>query len=391
MNSFVYRVPTEVIFGKKTEEQIGDILEKYGKKRAVLVYGSDRVKNSGLLGLIESKLDDKGIAYLEIGGVQANPILSHARKAVEAAKEFSPDIIIGVGGGSVLDESKAIAHGVANPDADIWEFWSGERKLEKTMDVASVLTIAAAGSETSNSAVLTNDTDGIKRGLGTELNRPLFAIMDPELTYSLPKYQIACGAADIMMHTMERFFSPVQQNHMTDEIAVGLLKTVMKFAPVLLEDPENYEAASEIMWCGSLSHNGITGLGGINDFATHKFGHELSAKFGATHGASLTTMWGSWARYVMADDEARFREFGERVMGLEPDCTAVEAIEATEKYFSEKLHLPVKLSETEYGILSEEDIEEMSLKCSRNKTITIGSFRKLGYDDIKAIFRMANV
>ena len=391
MNSFVYRVPTEVIFGKKTEEQIGEILAKYGKKRAALVFGSDRVKKSGLLGLIESKLDEKGIAYIEIGGVRANPILSHARVAVEEAKKFAPDIIIGVGGGSVLDEAKAIAHGVANPDADIWEFWSGERKLQKTMDVASVLTISAAGSETSNSAVLTNDETGIKRGLGTELNRPLFAIMDPELTYSLPRYQIACGAADIMMHTMERFFSPVQQNHITDEIAVGLLKTVMRFAPVLMNDPENYEAASEIMWCGSLSHNGITGLGGINDFATHKFGHELSAKFGATHGASLTTMWGSWARYVMAEDEARFSEFGERVMGLNAGCTALEAIEATEKFFKEQLMLPIKISETEYGILSEEDIEEMSLKCSRNKTITIGSFRKLGYDDIKAIFRMANV
>ena len=184
MNSFTYRVPTEVIFGRKTEDQIGEILTRYGKKRAVLVFGSDRVKTSGLLLAIEKKLADKGIEYIEIGGVRPNPILSHAREAVKRSIEFDPDIIIGVGGGSILDEAKAIAHGTANPDTDIWSFWNGDVKLTKTMSVASVLTIAAAGSETSNSAVLTNDETGIKRGLGTELNRPLFTIMDPELTFT---------------------------------------------------------------------------------------------------------------------------------------------------------------------------------------------------------------
>ena len=242
-----------------------------------------------------------------------------------------------VGGGSVIDTSKAVAHGTANPDTDIWEFWSKKQTVKKSLPVGVVLTLAAAGSETSDSAVLTNEETKIKRGLSTDFNRPAFAIMNPELTYTLPKYQVGCGIVDIMMHTQ------TENNELTDEIAEGLLRTVIRNGAVAIKDSHDYNAMSEIMWAGSLSHNGITGLGAEKDFAVHQLGHELSAKFDIAHGASLSAVWGAWATYVYDAKPARFAQYARRVWNVEEadDVKAAqEGIRKTVTYFA-SLNMPL--------------------------------------------------
>ena len=313
---FTFYSPTKVIFGKDAELNAAKEIKEFGGTKVIIVYGGGSVVRSGLLERITKQLDDEGIPYTTLGGVKPNPRLSLAREGVKQAIENGVDFVLAVGGGSVIDTAKAIAHGTANPEIDIWSFWTREAVLEKSLPVGVVLTLSAAGSETSNSAVITNDETHNKRGLATDFNRPRFALMNPELTYSLPKYQIMCGIVDIMMHTMDRYFTSDLGNELTDEIAESLLRVMIKNGPVALENPRDYHAMSEIMWCGSLSHNGLTGLGGKQDFATHALGHELSGKFDVAHGASLSTMWGSWARYCFPQNPERFAQFGRKVWGI---------------------------------------------------------------------------
>ena len=295
-----------------------------------------------------------------------------------------------------MDTSKAIAHGVANPETDIWDFWSKKAALTKTSKLGAVLTISAAGSETSDSAVLTNDETTLKRGLNTDLQRPLFAIMDPELTYTLPRYQVGCGVVDIMMHTLERYFNPGHpSNRMTDEIAEGLLRTVIDAGRGAMQDSHNYDAMSEIMWAGSLSHNNLTGLGGVKDFSVHQFGHELSGMFDAAHGATLSVMWPQWARYVVDTDPARFAHYGEAVWRLtrkdgESDRDlALRAIDTTEEFFR-SIDMPTTFTELGIGVLSEEQLRELAERCTFFHTRVVGKFCPLDYDGILAVYRMAN-
>ena len=304
MQAFEFYCPTKIYFGKGAEAKVGEAVKHFGGTKVFIVYGGHSAVKSGLIARIEQTLTDAGLEHMSFGGVQPNPRLSHAREGVQKALAFGADFILGVGGGSVMDTSKAIAHGVANPETDIWDFWSKKAALTKTSKLGAVLTISAAGSETSDSAVLTNDETTLKRGLNTDLQRPLFAIMDPELTYTLPRYQVGCGVVDIMMHTLERYFNPGHpSNRMTDEIAEGLLRTVIDAGRVAMQDSHNYDAMSEIMWAGSLSHNNLTGLGGVKDFSVHQFGHELSGMFDAAHGATLSVMWPQWARCeALAED-----------------------------------------------------------------------------------------
>ena len=317
MQAFEFYCPTKIYFGKGAEARVGEAVKHFGGTKVFIVYGGHSAVKSGLIARIEQTLTDAGLEHMSFGGVQPNPRLSHAREGVQKALAFGADFILGVGGGSVMDTSKAIAHGVANPETDIWDFWSKKAALTKTSRLGAVLTISAAGSETSDSAVLTNDETTLKRGLNTDLQRPLFAIMDPELTYTLPRYQVGCGVVDIMMHTLERYFNPGHpSNRMTDEIAEGLLRTVIDAGRVAMQDSHNYDAMSEIMWAGSLSHNNLTGLGGVKDFSVHQFGHELSGMFDAAHGATLSVMWPQWARYVVDTDPARFAHYGEAVWRL---------------------------------------------------------------------------
>ena len=260
MHGFTQYTPTRIIFGKETQKQAGELAKSLGATKVFVVYGGGSVVRSGLLDQVTASLQEAGLDYMTIGGVKPNPRLSFAREAVKKSIEFGTDFVLAVGGGSVIDTSKAVAHGTANPETDIWEFWSKKQTVTKSLPVGVVLTLAAAGSETSDSAVLTNEDTKIKRGLSTDFNRPAFAIMNPELTYTLPKYQVGCGVVDIMMHTLDRYFTQTENNELTDEIAEGLLRTVIRNGAVAIKDSHDYNAMSEIMWAGSLSHNGITGL-----------------------------------------------------------------------------------------------------------------------------------
>ena len=290
MQNFVQYAPTEVIFGKDTEEQTGSQVKKWGGSRALIVYGGGSVVRSGLLERVEKSLKSKKIVYEEFGGVMPNPRLAFAEEGVKRALAFQADFILAVGGGSAIDTAKAIAHGAANPDEKLWDIWTKKAPLVKSLPIGVVLTIAAAGSEMSDSAVLTNEAIGKKSGINTEFNRAKFAIMNPELAFTLPKYQLACGITDIMMHTMERYFIPGISCEMTDEIAEGLLRTVIRNGRKVMENQEDYDAMAEIMWCGSLSHNNLTECGRGKDFSVHKLGHALSARYDVAHGASLASV-----------------------------------------------------------------------------------------------------
>ena len=325
MHGFTQYTPTRIIFGKETQKQAGELAKSLKASKVFVVYGGGSVVRSGLLDEVTASLEEAGLEYMTVGGVKPNPRLSFAREAVKKSIEFGTDFVLAVGGGSVIDTSKAVAHGTANPDTDIWEFWSKKQTVKKSLPVGVVLTLAAAGSETSDSAVLTNEETKIKRGLSTDFNRPAFAIMNPELTYTLPKYQVGCGIVDIMMHTLDRYFTQTENNELTDD----------------------YNAMSEIMWAGSLSHNGITGLGAEKDFAVHQLGHELSAKFDIAHGASLSAVWGAWATYVYDAKPARFAQYARRVWNVEEadDVKAAqEGIRKTVTYFA-SLNMPTSFRE----------------------------------------------
>ena len=398
MQSFIFHTPTEIIFGKNAEEQTSRLVKKYNGTKVFIVYGGGSVIKSGLLKKITDLLESDNIEYLLFGGVKPNPLLSHARDGVKSAVDFNADFILAVGGGSVIDTAKAIAHGAKNPDIDVWRFWKKELEVPQSLPIGAVLTISAAGSETSNSAVLTNSETGEKRGLNTEFNRPCFTIMNPELTYSVPKYQVSCGIADIMMHTMERYFTQVageNDNEFTDAISAALLRNVIKNGPVILREPENYYGASEIMWCGSVSHNGMTGLGRPMDFSVHQLGHELSGRFDVSHGASLTTMWGSWAKYVCNANPARFIQYAMEVwgvwaIGINQEAHMVEqGIKKTVEFFK-SIGMPTCFSELGIGVQSETVIDEIADSCVFHGKRLVGNFKQLDKNDIVNIYKMAN-
>ncbi len=393
MQAFNFKCPTEIVFGPKAQERIAEKIKAYGKSRVFIVYGGGSVIESGLLPRIESQLTAAGLSLQVRGGVKPNPRLAWVRGAINDALVFKADFILAIGGGSVIDSAKAVAHGLANPGVDIWDFWSGKVKLEKTTAMGAVLTLAAAGSETSDSAVLTNEETGKKAGLNTDLNRPTLAFMNPELAFTAPKRQVFCGIADILMHTMERYFTrDAALNEMTDIIAEGLMKNVIKHSRTLLNDPKNYEAMSEIMWCGSLSHNNLTGLGRDKDFACHKLGHELSGRFDVTHGASLTTIWVSWAGYVWKDSPERFARFAEKVWGITAGTTeekAQKGIEATLAYFKE-IDMPVNFTELGIGVQNKEMIEYLADMVTANGTKTVATFHPIDKETAMEIYQLAN-
>lgn len=391
MQNFTQYAPTEIVFGKDTHFQTGEEVKKWGGTKVLIVYGGGSVVRSGLLKAVESSLSDEQIAYEEFGGVQPNPRLAFAEKGVKKALEFGADFILAVGGGSAIDTAKGIAHGTANPQYALWDIWTKKVSIDRSLPVGCVLTIAAAGSEMSDSAVLTNEEIGKKAGIGTELNRPKFAIMNPELTYTLPKYQIACGVADIMMHTLERYFIPNQKNQMTDEIAEGLLRTVIENGRIGYQNPSDYDAMSEIMWCGSLSHNNLTGLGRAKDFCVHKFGHALGAKYDKAHGATLSATWGAWAEYVYKDGISRFSHYGEKVWGIcgkTEEETAREAIDRTVAFFKE-LDMPVNLEELGIGEVSEKELMELAMDATMGGTVKLSKIKELDVNDVYKIFQNA--
>ncbi len=399
MRDFTYYSPTEIVFGKGAEKKTAALVKKYRGTRAVLIYGGSSAVKSGLIGRLEKGLLAEGIPVLSLGGVVPNPLLSTAREMARKAAEFGADFVIAAGGGSVIDTAKGVAHSLANPGMDIWDFWLGKAPVTKSFPVGAVLTIAAAGSETSNSAVLTNDETEVflKKGLATVFNRCRFAVMNPELTMSLPVYQIGAGAADIFMHTSERYFASVFGNHLSDEFAEGLMRNIMKYGPLGVKNPQDYEAMSEIMWSGSVSHIGLTGLGSTGengrdgDWSCHQLGMTLSAVYDSTHGATLTAVWGTWARYVREYSISRFAEYARRVTGVEEEDerkAAEEGIRRTEDFFRE-LGMPVSVGELLGHPLSEAEIEELAYRCSYGKSRTVGCVKELDYEDMKAIYKLA--
>ena len=393
MQAFTQYTPTRIIFGKDTEQQAGSLAKQQGARKVFVVYGGGSVVKSGLLNRVTDSLTEAGITWVAKGGVKPNPRLSFARECVEESKEFGTDFVLAVGGGSVIDTAKAIAHGTANPDTDIWDFWTGKKKVDKSLPVGVVLTLSAAGSETSDSAVLTDEETQEKRGMSTDFNRPAFAIMNPELTFTLPKYQVGCGVVDICMHTLDRYFTKTEQNELTDEIAEGLLRTVIRNGKIAIRDAHDYNAMSELMWAGSLSHNGLTGLGAQKDFAVHQLGHELSSRFDLAHGASLSAVWESWALYVYQEKPERFAQYARKVWNVTEEDTekaALEGISQTVNYFR-SLNMPTCFGEAEgVGLQDDETLHAMAHSCAFGGTRTIGSFRVCDENDIYKIYKMAN-
>ena len=392
MESFAYYAPTEVIFGKNAELNTGKAVKKWGGTKVLVVYGGGSAKGSGLLARIEEELDKEGISWTELGGVQPNPRLALAEEGVKKALEFGADFILAVGGGSTIDTAKGIAHGTANPGEKLWDIWTKKVPLTKSLPVGVVLTISAAGSEMSDSAVLTNQETGRKQGLSTPFNRVKFAVMNPELTYTLPKYQVTCGIVDIMMHTLDRYFTHTEGNEMTDRIAEALLKNVIKNGRTAYKDQTDYHAMSELMWCGSLSHNGLTGLGAETDFAPHKIGHELSAKYDVAHGASLSAVWEAWAEYVYMEEPGRFAQYARNVWDIQDDkeeSAARKGIAATVDYFR-SIAMPVSIGELEVGVRTEEELLDMAKRATGNDTFTVAKFKELHQQDVLEILRKAN-
>lgn len=392
MKNFTLYTPTRIVFGKEVEKETGRLAKEQGASKVLIVYGGGSIIKSGLLKSVQESLQKEGIAYTELAGVKPNPRMSLAREGVEKAISFGADLILAVGGGSSIDTAKAIAIGAANEGIDLREFWSGKEAITKVLPVGAVLTIAAAGSEMSDSAVLTNEETGKKGGVNTDLVRPRFAVMNPELTYTLPKYQLACGIVDIFMHTIERYFTPEDGNELTDEIAEGLLRTLIRNGLKAVEQPKDYDALSEIMWCGSLSHNNLTGLGRPKDFACHKLGHEIGGMFDEAHGATLSAVWGSWARYVYQLDIERFANYGKKVWNIELDKAeeaAIAAIEKTEEFFR-ALDMPVSIGELSIGVQPDEVLKKMAESATKGDTVKLGCFKRLDMQDMYEIYKMAN-
>ncbi len=391
MHEFTYYTPTKVVFGRGSEAKTGALLKEYGAGKVLLHYGGGSAERSGLLGRIREQLAAERIPFVELGGVMPNPRLSLVREGITLCEGEGVDFILAVGGGSVIDSAKAIGYGVTG-GGDVWDFYDFKRKAETCLPIGAVLTIAAAGSEMSNFCVITNDDTWEKRGTKSDAGRPRFAVMDPELTMTLPPYQTACGCADILMHTMERYFNHGENMELTDGIAEALMRTVIRNAGILVKEPENYEARAEIMWAGSLSHNGLTGCGTDGgDWATHKLEHELGAMFDVAHGAGLTAVWGSWARLVYGERLDRFAKFATNVMnvpwqGNERE-TAVCGIYAAEAFFR-SIGMPVTLAEL--GIApTEEQIDALAEKCMKSAQGMPGIVKKLSREDIAGIYRAA--
>lgn len=391
MDNFIYETPTKVYFGKDEEFKVGKLVADFKPNKVLIHYGGKSAKASGLLDRVKKSLSDEGVEYVELGGVVANPELSLVREGISLCQKEGVDFVLAVGGGSVLDSSKAIANGVANPDIDVWDFSLGKVVPTKTLNKGAVLTLSAAGSEMSNSCVITNAETGEKRGYGCSANRMNFAIENPELTYSVNAYQTACGAVDIAMHTIERYFCPGEDTYLTDSIAEAVIKSVMKAGDDCLKNPNDYDARANMMWASSLAHNGLTQCGRKFMLVVHQFEHEVSGMYPeVAHGAGLAAIWCSWARYVYKSNVSRWLQYATNVWNLDadyehPEKTIEKAIDMQERYY-ESIGMPTNLKML--GV-KEADLEKLALDCSRNKSRSLIGYKPLDYNDILEVYKMA--
>ena len=389
MFDFKYFTPTKVLFGRNTEDRVAELIKEFGGTKVLIHYGGGSVVRSGLLKKVTDILDDAGIAYVTLGGAVPNPHLGLVYEGIELCKKEGVDFLLAVGGGSAIDSAKAIGYGLAN-EGDVWDFYDYKKTAKGSIPLGVILTIAATGSEMSDSSVITKEEGLVKRGYSSDFGRPKFAILNPELTMTLPDYQTACGCTDIMMHTMERYFTNGGNMELTDALAEGLLRTVKKNAVILRDDPKNYDARAEVMWAGSLSHNGLTGCGNDGgDWMTHKLEHELGGLFDVAHGAGLAAIWGSWARYVYKDCLHRFKKFALNVMDVPEQGSdeeiALAGIEAMEDFYR-SINMPTNLREL--GIkATDEDLVTMAHKCAVGVGGEKGSAKVLNEEAMLAIFR----
>lgn len=389
--NFEYYTPTKVIFGKDTELRVPEMIRQFGGHKVLLHYGGYSAVRSGLLDCIKKSLEEQGIAYVELGGVVPNPHIEKVYEGIDLCKKEGVDFLLAVGGGSVIDSCKAISIGLTN-EGDVWDYYEKHLKVKDALPIGSVLTIAAAGSEMSSGSVITNEKNGLKRDCGSELLRPKFAIMNPELTMTLPDYQTASGAVDILMHTMERYFNICDNYEITDSISEALMRTVIKYARILVKEPRNYKARAELMWAGSLSHNGLTECGtNCGDWATHNMEHEMGGMFDVAHGAGLAAIWGSWARYVHKAAPHRFVQFAVNVFhvtpGFDDEETIEKGIQAVENFYRE-LHMPTNMREL--GIApTDEQIAFMAASAEKKTGGTNGVIIPLKAADMEKIYRAA--
>ena len=386
MENFIFKNETKIIFGKGTENTVGKEILKYGKK-VMFHYGGGSIKKSGLYEKIMKSLNESGLTVFELGGVKPNPLLGLVREGIKICRENDIDFILSAGGGSVIDSAKTIAMGV-NYEGDIWDFFEGRAKLESAIPTGVILTIPAAGSESSVVTVITNEEGLIKRGFHSSMLLPKFAILNPELTFTLPVFQIACGAADILAHTFERYFTQSKNVDLTDRMCEGLMKSVIFNSKIAINSKDNYDAMAELMWASTIAHNGILGTGRTEDWASHKFGHELSALYGITHGASLAVMFPAWMKYVYKYNIERFAQFAVRVFNIDADFNdkerlALAGIKELENFFKE-IGLPTTLKELS---VPSDNFELMASKAVVRGTI--GNFVKINKEDAVKIFELA--
>ena len=387
MENFEFYSPTRIIFGRGTEEKVGELTKEYGTK-VLLHYGGGSIKKYGLYDKVIKSLQDAGIDFIELGGVQPNPRLELVKEGIKICRENDIDFILAVGGGSVIDSAKAISLGVPY-EGDVWDFFMGKTLPEKNLPVGVVLTIPAAGSESSNSVVITKEEGLLKRSCNNDINRPVFAIMNPELTFTLPPYQTASGVVDMMAHIMERYFTHQTDVDLTDGLCESMLKTIMKNALIVMEEPDNYDARAELMWAGTLAHNGLVGTGRIGDWASHAIEHELSAMYDVAHGAGLAVVFPAWMKYVYKHNVNRFAQFAVNVFNLDydfanPERTALEGIRRLMDFFR-RIGMPTNLEEL--GV-PDHRLEEMASKCKRPNNGRLGYFVPLTEKDILEILKL---
>jgi len=389
LQNFTFHNYTKIIFGRDTEGTVGAETKKYSKK-VLLHYGGGSIKRSGLYDKVVASLKAEGIDFVELGGVKPNPRLSLVKEGIELCRKNGIDFILAVGGGSVIDSAKGIAVGVPY-EGDVWDFYMEKAKAENALPIGVILTIPAAGSESSGASVVTNEETWVKTAISYDFLRPRFAILNPEQCFTLPAYQVACGTADIMAHIMERYFTNTPNVDFSDRLCEATLQAMIKNAPIALANPKDYDAFAEIMWAGTVAHNDILGRGREEDWASHGIEHELSAKYDIAHGAGLAIVFPAWMKYVYKHNLNRFVQYAVRVWKVDedfqnPEKTALAGIESLEKFFR-GLGLPVRLSEAGIG---EEHLEEMAAKAaSISGGTTIGNFVKLDKNDVLNIYKLA--
>lgn len=385
MINFEFVSPTKIFFGKGQEENVGKIIKKYGFKKILFHYGTSSIFKSGLYDKVVKSLNDENVEFIALGGVTPNPKIDLVREGVKIVKENNIDFILAVGGGSVIDSAKAISHG-AKVEFDPWLLFTQEEKPIDSLPAGVILTLSAAGSELSNSCVISNSVINVKNGFNTDLNRPLFAIMNPELTYTVSKYQTACGIVDILMHTLERYFNDEQNTYFADEMAYGIIKSTIKAGLIAYDEPENYDARASMMIASSYSHNGLTGLGSKFYFTVHKLEHILSGLFDyVAHGAGLAILFPAWAKYTKDLFNEKWINLG-KVLGLKDDENLVDNTILYFENLFKKINMPTRLKEVE---VYEKDFELFANRATKNNTIKIVGVKQLDKDDVLKILELA--